>query len=98
MPTVIIRPAADVDLLLIWDFIARDNPNAADNYLRWLSEKFDLLASQPLMGRSRDELGPKLRSFPAGRHLIFYQPQEDGVAVERVLEGRQDVESIFSVD
>ena len=93
MPSVVIRPAADVDLLLIWDFIARNSPDAADNYLRWLSGKFDLLATQPLMGRARDELKPKLRSFVIGSYIVFYLPIEGGVAVERVLEGRQDINS-----
>ncbi|CAN5479562.1 hypothetical protein BH24DEI1_BH24DEI1_07390 [soil metagenome] len=96
MPTVVIRPAADVDLLLIWDFIARDNPSAADNYLRWLADRFDLLATQPLMGKAREELKPKLRSFVVGRHIIFYMPFEEGIAVERVLAGPQDSESIFA--
>ncbi len=96
MPTVVIRPAADVDLLLIWDFIARDNPSAADNYLRWLADRFDLLATQPLMGKAREELKPKLRSFVVGRHIIFYMPFEEGIAVERVLAGPQDSESILA--
>ena len=91
MPTIVIRPTADVDLLLIWDFIARNDASAADNYLRWMSSKFDLLATQPLMGRARDELKPKLRSFVVGNYVVFYLPTEDGVAVERVLGGHQDI-------
>ena len=50
-----------------------------------MSSKFDLLATQPLMGRARDELKPKLRSFVVGNYVVFYLPTEDGVAVERVL-------------
>ena len=91
MPNVVIRPAAEVDLLLIWDFIARNDADAADNYLRWLSSKFDLLATQPLMGKARGELKPKLRSLVAGTYIVFYLPTEDGVAIERVLEGHQDI-------
>ena len=89
---VVIRPSADVDLLLIWDFIARADFNAADDYLRWLAEEFDLLATQPFMGRARDELKPRLRSFVVGNYIIFYFPIEDGVAIERVLGGHQDVD------
>lgn len=96
MPSVIIRPAADVDLLLIWDFIAHDNPSAADHYLRWLADKADLLATQPFMGKARDELKLNLHSFVVGRHIIFYIPVEDGIAIERVLAGHQDIESIFA--
>lgn len=91
MPTVIRRPAADVDLLLIWDFIAQDSPNAADQYLRWLADRLELLATQPFMGKARDELKPQLRSFIIGNYIVFYIPLEDGVAIERVLEGHQDI-------
>ena len=48
MPTVVIRPAADVDLLLIWDFIARDNFSAADNYLRLLAGIAGIIWFEPV--------------------------------------------------
>ncbi len=97
MPTVIFRPAADVDLLLIWDFIAQDSPSAADQYLRWLASRLELLATQPFMGKARDELKPQLRSFVIGRFVVFYLPTKDGVATERVLGGHQDANTdLFS--
>ena len=97
MPRVILRPAAEVDLLLIWDFIARDGSVAADNYVKWLTDKLDVLVTQPYMGRARGELKPKLRSFTAGNHIAFYYPLEDGVAVERILDGRQDIRAILAM-
>ena len=95
MPRVVLRPATEVDLLLIWDFIAQDSSVAADNYIRWLTDKLDMLATQPYMGRARDELKPNLRSFTAGNHIAFYYPLEDGIAIERILDGRQDIRAIF---
>ena len=48
-----------------------------------------------MMGRSREELVPKLRSFPVGNYVIFYQPISDGVEIVRVLHGSRDIESLF---
>lgn len=63
---------AEDDLLEIWRFIAKDNPDAADRFLDLLAQKCEHLAESPEMGRRREELGPGLRSFPVGRYLIFY--------------------------
>ena len=59
-----VSDAARSDLDEIWFYIARDNPDAADKYLKVLVSRFPTLASMPLMGRQREELSPRLRSFP----------------------------------
>ncbi|RYE47516.1 MAG: type II toxin-antitoxin system RelE/ParE family toxin [Hyphomicrobiales bacterium] len=64
--------AARRDLRSIWSFIASDNPPAADGQLRRIGESIRHLASTPQMGRARDDLAPKLRSFPVGRYLVFF--------------------------
>ena len=48
-----------------------------------------------MAGRSRAELLPSLRSFPAGSYTIFYFPQEDGVEIVRVIHGAQDITTMF---
>jgi hypothetical protein len=48
------------------------------------------------MGRARDELAPRIRSFPFGRCLLFYLPIGDGIDVVRVLHGARDVDTVFS--
>jgi toxin ParE1/3/4 len=53
------------------------------------------LAENPMAGRAREELLPGLRSFAAGRYLIFYTPMDDGITLDRVLHGARDVEAIF---
>jgi hypothetical protein len=55
----------------------------------------ELLAIQPLMGRARDELPPGLRSFPFGRHVIFFEPIEDGIEVVRPLHSARDADAQF---
>ena len=44
---------------------------AADRWVDQLDEKLLLLASQPMMGRAREELESDLRSFPFGRYVVF---------------------------
>lgn len=95
MPVVLKRPAAELDLFFIWERISLENPDAADRVLDQLEEKFNLMATQPLMGRERPELAPQLRSFVSGRYVIFYLPLEDGINIIRVLGGRQDMKREF---
>lgn len=95
MPQVTRRPLAEVDILEIWDYIADDNPAAADRWVDQLDGQFRLLATQPKMGRARDELAPSVRSFPFGRYVVFYVPIDDGIDVVRVLHGARDIDAIF---
>ncbi|MFP5461691.1 MAG: type II toxin-antitoxin system RelE/ParE family toxin [Gammaproteobacteria bacterium] len=92
------RPQAMADILEIWDYIADDDPGAADRWIDRLDAAFNLLATQPLMGRTRPELATGVRSFPFGRYVIFYAPADDGIDVVRVLHGSRDIDSIFDAD
>ena len=86
---------ATADLDEIWLYIAHDNPDAADKYIRTIVGRFPTLAAMPLMGRERAELSPGLRSFPVGRHVIFYRPMDNGVEIVRVLDGARDLPPLF---
>jgi toxin ParE1/3/4 len=85
-------PQTEIDLTSIWDFIAHDNIRAADALLVRIEAAFDMLAANPLAGRARDDLAPKIRSFPVGNYIVFYLPLSDDVEVVRVLHGRQDID------
>jgi len=95
MPRVVRRPLAAADILDIWDRIADDSVAAADRWVDKLDEKLHLIATQPLMGRARDELLANLRSFPFGRYVIFYLPLEDGIDVVRLLHSARDIDTFF---
>ncbi len=96
MPRVDRRPLAAADIFDIRDYIAGDSVAAADRWLDQLDESLNLLATQPLMGRARDELAPGVGSFPFGRYVIFYVPLEDGIDVVRVLHGARDIDTAFT--
>ncbi len=61
-----------------------------------LDEKLALWATQPLMGRSRAELAPGIRSFAFGRYVVFFLPLADGIDVVRVLHGSRDIDASFA--
>jgi toxin ParE1/3/4 len=84
MPRITRRPLAAADIFEIWDYIADDSLIAADRWVDRLDEQFDLLATQPLMGRARDELAPGVRSFPFGRYVIFYASRVKGLECRKV--------------
>jgi len=90
-----VSASARVDLEEIWSYIAQDNPDAADKFIRALVSRFPKLAAMPELGRQRDELTTRLRSFPVGRHVIFYRPMENGVEIVRVLHGARDLPPLF---
>lgn len=95
MVRVIRRPLAELDILEIWDFIAEDSITEADLWIDRLDEKLLLWATQPMMGRSRDELASGLRSFALGRYVVFFLPIQDGLDVVRVLHASRDISEHF---
>ncbi|WP_454616041.1 type II toxin-antitoxin system RelE/ParE family toxin [Bradyrhizobium cenepequi] len=86
-------PQAEADVTAIWHFVAEDNIGAADALLDRIEAAFDMLAEMPRAGRAREDLAPKLRSFPVGNYLIFYVPLPDGIEVVRVMSARRDIDA-----
>ena len=77
-------------------FVAADNPAQADDFIDLIDEKFQNLSRQPGLGRRREELAAGLRSFPVGRHVIFYLQVQDCLRIVRVLHGARDVDAVFA--
>ncbi|MCH7615011.1 MAG: type II toxin-antitoxin system RelE/ParE family toxin [Nitrospinae bacterium] len=77
MAIVKLTPAADLDLLEIWNFSDdRWGPEQADTYLRKLDARMTFLAKNPKRGRPRRELPGHPMSFHEGRHIIFGSSNE----------------------
>jgi plasmid stabilization system protein ParE len=93
---VLISQRAEADLARIYGYIAARNPEAAEAFQSQAEKALVLLGRHP-------ELGPrpgwatrhtKLRFWVISRfhnYLIYYEPKENAVSVERVLDGRRDV-------
>ncbi|MEH1999071.1 MAG: type II toxin-antitoxin system RelE/ParE family toxin [Nostoc sp.] len=95
MAIILKRPLAETDLLDIWNFIANDSFEKADQFLLNIDSKLKILAENPSLGRQRDSLIPNLRSFPVKSYLIFYCPINQGIEVIRVLHGARDIQNLF---
>jgi toxin ParE1/3/4 len=97
-PVVRKLPAAQLDLVDVWVFIAADSPAQADRFLDSLDEKLQLLAAAPGIGRERPELATGLRSLPVGNYHLFYRVSDDGIDLVRVLHAARDLGNFFHDD
>ena len=95
MPPIFSTPRARADLLEIWLYTANNSRSAADRLLARIEDILEMLAQHPLIGRSREELAPDLRSFLVGNNIIYYRPLDNGIEVIRVLHSSRDLGFIF---
>jgi toxin ParE1/3/4 len=86
---------AKEDLSEIIQYIARDNPDAAERFLAQVMEQYQQIADNVEMGRLRSEIAPETRMCPFGDYIIFYQPIREGVAIARFLHGSRDIDAIM---
>ena len=86
---------AKLDLKDIWKFIAESNHNSADKFMREFAKKFQLLAENPKLGRSRDSYILGMRSFPFKDYIIFYFATENGIEIYRVIHGARNIDDLF---
>ena len=86
-----LHPQAFADLDAIRDYIAQENPDAAD---RVISEIFDLirgLVPFPHRGHRRPDLSSRPLRFTLVReYLIAYAPEEKPLWVVAVMHGRRN--------
>lgn len=89
-------PAADVDLVEIASFIARDNVPRAITFIDELEAACSKLIDYPHSGVARSDLRAGLRFKPHGSYVIFYSVLETVIRIERILHGARDISSILS--
>ena len=86
-----LKRAALDDLKGIVRYIAADDPAAARTFRDMIYERFALLARNPEIAPERPDLAPELRYLPYRNYLIFFLPDQDGVAIIRVLHGARHI-------
>ena len=95
MLEIVYTASARADLLEAWQFVAEENPQAADQMLDVIEKGIKLLAQQPSMGRPRPELRTGLRSWPTSTpYVLYYATTTDGLNIIRVLHHARDIQSI----
>ncbi|EHC10119.1 type II toxin-antitoxin system RelE/ParE family toxin [Fischerella thermalis] len=87
---------AEQDLEDIWIYLAQQDELAADKQIAQLLDRLPMLAQFPDMGRKRDDLLQRLRSFPVKPYIVFYTKITDGIEIVRVLHQSRDIENYFS--
>ena len=85
MPRFVLSEFVEPELSAIWDYLAMDNPEAADRFLESACLTFQELARLPGMGRLREFPGNRLCNLRSWRikgfenYLVFYKPIPDGI-------------------
>lgn len=68
----------------------------ADRLIDAITDRFSLLASNPHIGRKRDEdLRLGLRSFPVGEYIILYRIGGEDVLILHVTRGSRDIPKLL---
>lgn len=82
---------AERDLIGIWDYTFRQWSEAqADEYLDELDAGIGVLAENPALGVSRDEVRAGYRVLFIGSHAVYYTVTRSRVLIVRVLHERMD--------
>lgn len=98
--SVSISRLAEEDLAHIYGYIATHDPDAAERFRIETEKAIRLLEKHPEMGPrpSWETRHTRLRFWVISRfnnYLIYYEPEENGVSIERVLHGRRHVHRII---
>ena len=89
------RPAAEHDFAEIQEYIAEDNPAAADRFIKTLENQCRNLVFTPFLGRACPEIRPDFRCLVFGRYKIYYTVTDELVAIVRILHSRRDIKKQF---
>jgi toxin ParE1/3/4 len=95
--SVIWSPEAERDLIEIWGYWASEaSAEVADNQICDISAACTRSEEWPCSGRARGELLPGARSVPVRPNVVFYRVRDEAVEIVRVIDGRRDIDAIFS--
>lgn len=92
---------AQRDLLQIRRYITvrSESKEVAANFIAKLRGQCRKLSQLPgLMGRARPEYDERLRSFPYGNYIIFFQYRDDLFEVVAIIERHRDIAAQFEED
>ena len=94
-----LRALALQDLEEIWDYTLEQwGAEQAERYLNALFTCFDDLAENPELGKERKVLKQGYRSFPQGRHVIFYMISQTEIEIIGIVHQSVDVNQHIVTD
>jgi toxin ParE1/3/4 len=83
------------DLESISTYFADVNVEAGEKFLQKFNKRCQQLVSFPSIGRSYEDLQTGLRGLPLDGYKILYRTMNDEIEIVRVVNGRQDLGSLF---
>jgi addiction module RelE/StbE family toxin len=84
---VIWSPTAERDLDAIWEFIAKDNPDAADRMIERLRTVADVLLDHPQLGRAGRITLTREFVVAGTPYILVYVAGSDEVGIAYVIHG-----------
>ncbi|PZM16985.1 hypothetical protein CPY51_01710 [Rhizobium tubonense] len=75
----------------MYEYIADDDPIAANRLLRQINAKIESIARSGFSGSPRDWLLAGLKAVPYRNRCIYFLLEENNIHVVRILHGRQDI-------
>lgn len=94
-----INPMAQQDLKNIKEYIALDDPAAADRLIINILSSIEKLSLFPNMGaelKNKININTKYRYIITGQYIVFYLVKDNDILVNRVLNKVRDYKSLFS--
>jgi plasmid stabilization system protein ParE len=91
---------AQADLDQIFAYIGRDNPRAAERYVRALQERCQFYAESPFIGQAEPLIAQRLqqpaenvRSFLYRNHRCYYLVTDEEIRVLGFIDTRRDLDT-----
>ena len=100
MPAFCLTPDAKASLMQIGLYTQQTwGKKQRRIYIKQMDDCFHKLAASPMQGKARPDTYHDLRSFPVGRHIIYYMIRHDHIVIVNVLHERMDpVQHIIQED
>ena len=92
-----VSPEARLDLLSIWEFIARDDINTAERLTDRIEKAFRQLATFPKLGHKRADVytSEPVLFWPVGSYVIVYRPEPRPILIVRVIHRARDLDALL---
>ena len=98
LKSFVLTPLASRDLIEIWEYLAQDSVEIADQALSNLEKAMRRLARQPGIGHLREDLADRRhRFFLVHSYLIVHRAATKPLQVIRVLHAARDVQALLGI-
>ena len=97
MGKYVLSELARLDIISIGDYtMDKWGPEQVSKYLSKLEQRLEWLSENRKAGKEREEVKEGYRSYPEGRHVIFYRIAEEGIEIIGLIHQSEDIEQYFS--